>query len=41
VVLDLLPYLLDVISPPLGVRALPFITLPAPEQLAIQGAFSC
>jgi hypothetical protein len=37
IVLDVLPHLLDVITPPAGVRALPFITLPAPEQLAIHG----
>lgn len=35
--LDILGHLVDVISPPAGVRALPFITLPVPEQLAIHG----
>lgn len=39
VVLDMLPYLMDVISPPPTIRALPFITLPVPEQHAIMGAF--
>lgn len=37
IVLDMLPYLMDVISPPPTIRALPFITLPTPEQHAITG----
>lgn len=37
VALDVLSHLLDVISPPPGVRPLAFITLPVPEQNAILG----
>jgi hypothetical protein len=37
VVLDFLPYLMDIISPPPAIRPLPLITLPEAEQLAIIG----